>query len=40
MKNALNKFFLKETSSRKIHKKLKLIGQKILNNTYKEIVLR
>jgi len=40
MINALNKFFLKETSSRKIHKKLKLIGQKILNNTYKEIVLR
>ena len=40
MTNALNKFFLKKTSSRTIHKKLKLIGQKILNNTYKEIVLR
>ena len=37
MSKNLKKFFLKKTNSKKIQKKLKFIGQKILSKTYREI---
>ena len=37
--NSLNNLFLKKTDSKKVQKKLNLIGQRILNNTYNEIML-
>ena len=33
----INKFFNKKSSSREIKKKMKLIGRKVLDKTYKEI---
>ena len=37
MINSIDKLFLKKTNSKKIQTKLKLIGHKILDKTYKEI---
>ena len=39
MTNLLNSLFLRKTNSKKIQRKLKIIGQKILDNTYNEIKL-
>ena len=40
MENSLIKLFSQKSDSKKIQKKLSLIGQKILDSTYKEIKLR
>ena len=40
MANALNTLFKKKTNSKTLHKKIKSKGQKILNDTYKEINLK
>ena len=40
MANALNTLFKKKTNSKTLHKKIKSICQKILNDTYKEINLK
>ena len=37
MINSIDKLFLKKNDSKKIQTKLKLIGRKILDTTYKEI---
>jgi len=37
MINSIDKLFLKKNNSKKIQTKLKLIGRKILDTTYKEI---
>ena len=39
MTNSLDKLFLKKTNSKQIQKKLNVIGQKVLVNTYKEVKL-
>ena len=37
MYNLLNKFFIKKSNSKKIQKKINIIGQNILKNTYQEL---
>ena len=39
MINSLNKIFTMNKNSKKIQKKLEIIGKKILNSTYKEVNL-